>query len=302
MLDNKGVKGLTLDPHNTELLVPVAHSSLGYTFLFNLPSFGAVEYNDTGSHWRADAVLQADMWVATTADGPAHAVSPWQQLQHSYANATGHAPTYPQWASGFWQSKNRYHNQSQILDVAAGYRSRGLPLALMVIDYYSWAPTPLGDEQLSPACWPDPTAMVDTLADEGVELMISPYFHLVSAESKNAAAALAQGLLVRNGTATATSIGNPTTPATPATAAGATAAGVTAAPIAAAGAALAPARVREFADAYIYDVFTAQARAYAWDKVAAGYVKPYGLHHWYVEESTRVYIIFSVATHIYTNK
>ena len=88
-LDNKGVTGLTLDPHNTELLVPVAHSSLGYTFLFNLPAFGAVEYNDTGSYWRADAVLQADMWIATTADGPDHAVSPWQQLQHTYADATG---------------------------------------------------------------------------------------------------------------------------------------------------------------------------------------------------------------------
>ncbi len=36
-LDNKGVEGLKLNPHNTEILVPVAHSSLGYALLFNLP-------------------------------------------------------------------------------------------------------------------------------------------------------------------------------------------------------------------------------------------------------------------------
>jgi alpha-D-xyloside xylohydrolase len=81
---------------------------------------------------------QADFWVATTADGPEHAISPWVQLQTRYADATGHAPVYPEWTSGFWQSKNRYHNQSQVLDVARGYGQRGLPLALMIIDYFSW--------------------------------------------------------------------------------------------------------------------------------------------------------------------
>ena len=42
-LDNMNVKGLKLEPENTEILIPVAHSSLGYVFLFNLPSFGNVE-------------------------------------------------------------------------------------------------------------------------------------------------------------------------------------------------------------------------------------------------------------------
>jgi hypothetical protein len=58
LLDNKGAKGLRLQPENTEILIPVAHSSEGYVFLLNLPSFGAVEYNSTGSYWVADTVLQ----------------------------------------------------------------------------------------------------------------------------------------------------------------------------------------------------------------------------------------------------
>jgi hypothetical protein len=34
-----------------------------YTFLFNLPAFGNVEFNNTVSYWHADAVIQADFWI-----------------------------------------------------------------------------------------------------------------------------------------------------------------------------------------------------------------------------------------------
>lgn len=90
-------------------------ASLGYAFLMNLPGFGSVEFGDNQTSWQLDTVLQADFWVATT-DPPVQGaeVSPWAQLQHSYANATGHSPVYPQWTSGYWQCKNRYHNQTQV--------------------------------------------------------------------------------------------------------------------------------------------------------------------------------------------
>ena len=58
-LDNKGGgrSSFVLNPHNTEILIPVAHSSEGYAFLFNLPSFGRVEYNDTDSSAEPSAKL-----------------------------------------------------------------------------------------------------------------------------------------------------------------------------------------------------------------------------------------------------
>ena len=68
------IQGLLLAPHDGEILIPVAHSSLGYAFLFNLPSLGQLEYNSSTSYWRAEAVKQADMWVSTTADSAPHAV------------------------------------------------------------------------------------------------------------------------------------------------------------------------------------------------------------------------------------
>ncbi len=140
-----------------------------------------------------------DIWVGTTADGPTHSESPWAQLQRSYADVTGHSPVYPQWSSGFWQCRNRYHNQSQIMDTALGYVEREYPISLIIIDYYSWndphgGRTPLGDEALPKSCWPDPKLMVEQLQEMGVELMISPYFHSVTSESKNYPEALIRPL------------------------------------------------------------------------------------------------------------
>ena len=133
-LDQKGVGSMLLEPHDGDITIPIAHSSLGYAFLSNLPSTGSVEYNTTGSFWRHDAVLQMDMWIATTSDHPPHAVSPWGQLQSAYADATGHAPVYPDWTTGFWQCKLRYANQSQVMDVVNGYIDRDIPISLIIIE------------------------------------------------------------------------------------------------------------------------------------------------------------------------
>lgn len=133
-LDQKGVPSMLLEPHDGDVTIPVAHSSLGYAFLSNLPSTGSVEYTSTGSFWRHDAVLQMDMWIATTSDSPPHAVSPWRQLQSAYADATGHARVYPDWTTGFWQCKLRYANQSQVMDVVNGYIDRDIPISLIIIE------------------------------------------------------------------------------------------------------------------------------------------------------------------------
>ena len=75
----------------------------------------------------------------------------------------------PSWTSGFIQCKDRYRNQSQVLEVARGYVDRGLPISMIVIDWFHWEQ--MGDFALNPACWPDPQGMVDELTGAGIELM-----------------------------------------------------------------------------------------------------------------------------------
>ncbi len=91
-------------------------------------------------------------------------------MEH-YADATGHAPEFPPWAAGFWQSKLRYRTQDELLSIAREYKQRGLPLAVMVVDFFHW--TLQGDWRFDPELWPDPAAMVRELEEMGVKLMVS---------------------------------------------------------------------------------------------------------------------------------
>jgi alpha-D-xyloside xylohydrolase len=162
LLDQKGAV-VDLVQRNTEVSVPFALSSRGYGLLWNMPGVGRVELGANRTRWVADAARQIDYWV-TTAGAPADVVG-------RYARATGLPPLLPAWASGFWQSKLRYRDQEELLEVAREYRRRGLPLSVIVCDYFHW--TRQGEWRFDPAEWPDPQAMVDELRELGVELMVS---------------------------------------------------------------------------------------------------------------------------------
>lgn len=158
-------KGLVIDlvQRNAEVSVPFLLSSAGYGFLWNNPAVGRVELAENGTRWVADSARAIDYWV-TAAREPA-------QILSRYADATGHAPVMPSWATGFWQSKLRYSSQEELLEVAREHRRRGLPLSVIVVDYFSW--TRLGDWRLDPAEWPDLRGAVAELAEMGVRLMVS---------------------------------------------------------------------------------------------------------------------------------
>ena len=162
VLDQKGCV-IELDQRNTQIAIPFLVSNRGYGFLWNLPSIGRVELGVNRTRWVAEAAPQIDYWVTV---GP----EPAEILNH-YAAATGRSPLLPEFAAGFWQCKLRYQNQAELLGVAREYKRRGLPLSVIVVDYFHWAM--MGDWSFDPKCWPDPGAMVRELRELGVELMVS---------------------------------------------------------------------------------------------------------------------------------
>ncbi|MEP7288582.1 MAG: TIM-barrel domain-containing protein [Chloroflexota bacterium] len=184
-LDQKG-SVIDLLQRNTEITIPFTLSSRGYGFLWNNPAVGRVELGTTATRWVADATSQIDYWI-TVGDTPADILA-------SYADVTGHTPRFPEWASGFWQSKLRYSTQQEVLDIAHEYHRRGLPLSVIVIDFFHW--TLQGDWKFDPVCWPDPAAMVSELEALGVKVMVS-IWPTVNRLSPNYALMAEQGLLVR---------------------------------------------------------------------------------------------------------
>ena len=179
------LKGSVIDLYQRHVkhVVPFLVSSEGYGFLWNNPSLGRVELGNNRTRWVSQGCRQLDYYV-TAGDS-------YAEIMEHYADATGHAPEFPYWASGFWQCKLRYESQEEFLGVAREFERLGLPLSVLVIDFRHWER--IGDWKLDPAFWPDPQAMVRELDDMGVRIMISPWI-LVDEQSENFADMKAHGL------------------------------------------------------------------------------------------------------------
>ncbi len=159
------MKGSTseLQHRNTKSSIPFVYSSKNYGFLWNNPSVGQCELTNNHTKWVAYRTKQVD-YLVIAGDSPA-------EIMGRYANLTGHAPDFPDFAAGFWQSRLRYESQEDLLEVAREYKRRNIPVSVMVIDYFHW--TEQGDFKFDPELWPDPKAMVDELKEMGIELMVS---------------------------------------------------------------------------------------------------------------------------------
>lgn len=154
---------LELSQDNTNISIPMFLSSKGYGVFWN---------NASVTHWnnRFQPVLCLSSNVADALDyffidGPS-----FDRIVAGYRKLTGDAPLFPRWAYGYWQSKFGYTSQTELLDVAKKYRDLGIPLDNIVLDEV-WE-TVMGSRVFN-SHYPDPPAMVRTLHDEHVHLMVS---------------------------------------------------------------------------------------------------------------------------------
>ena len=177
---------LELAQRNSQISVPFALSSYGYGFLWNNPAVGKASFGKNYTEWRAEATDQMDYWI-TADDSPA-------QIVKNYTDVVGRAPMMPESLLGLWQCKLRYRTQKEVLEVARKYKQLGIPLDVIVIDFFHW--TRQGDWHFDPEYWPDPKAMVDELHSMGVKIMVSVW-PSVDRKSENFEEMFEKGLLIR---------------------------------------------------------------------------------------------------------
>lgn len=177
---------LELAQRNSQASVPFCLSSEGYGFLWNNPAIGRVTFGKNITTWQAYSTKAMDYWV-TAGDTPA-------EIVEKYTEVTGRVPMMPDFAMGFWQCKLRYQTQEELLEVAREYKRRGLPLSVIVVDFFHW---PLqGEWKFDPTYWPDPDAMIAELKEMGIELMVS-IWPTVDHRSENYQEMLEKGYLMR---------------------------------------------------------------------------------------------------------
>jgi alpha-D-xyloside xylohydrolase len=161
-------ESVDLSQDNTSIAVPLMLSSAGYGLFWNNASRS--RFNNRFVH-----ALYVSSEVADTIDyyflyGPE-----LDQVVAGYRELTGAAPMFGKWAYGFWQCKNRYKSQAELLGVAAKYRELQIPIDNIVQDWFWWNRK---GEHVFNSNYPDPKGMIDQLHHENFHLMISvwPFF------------------------------------------------------------------------------------------------------------------------------
>jgi len=90
-----------------------------------------------------------------------------------YRTVTGKAQIMPKWAMGFWQSRERYKTQTEIVDALKEFRRREIPIDNIVLDWNYWPETAWGSHEFDKSRFPNPKGMVDSIHALDARIMIS---------------------------------------------------------------------------------------------------------------------------------
>lgn len=91
-----------------------------------------------------------------------------------YRYLTGKAPIVPKWALGFWQSRERYKTQDEIISTMDAFRKRNIPIDNIVLDWSYWKEAAWGSQDFDETRFPSPDSMIDLLHKKyNAQIMIS---------------------------------------------------------------------------------------------------------------------------------
>ncbi|MCH6255965.1 glycoside hydrolase family 31 protein [Puniceicoccaceae bacterium K14] len=183
-------KSQQLYQQNMKAVVPCVVSTKGYGLLWDCSSLMVFHDDAQGSFVWADCVDQIDTYFIGGGDASA--------VARNYYSLTGAPPMLPRAAFGYTQSKERYVNPEEMLEVAREYRRREIPLDTIVLDWKSWPDgAGWGQKSFDPARFPNPAAFIEELHSLNVKLMVS-IWPIMSGECANQVELREQGLMLGN--------------------------------------------------------------------------------------------------------
>jgi alpha-D-xyloside xylohydrolase len=166
-------ESVDISQDNTNISIPFLLSSNGYGIFWNNGSRSKFTNRFVHAFYLNSEVADSvDYYFLYGPD--------FDRLIAGYRELTGTAPLFGKWAYGFWQCKNRYDSQQELLGIAQKYRDLHIPLDNIVQDWFWW--NTMGEPVFNKN-YPDPKGMIDGLHKHNVHLMISvwPYFRPGSA-------------------------------------------------------------------------------------------------------------------------
>nr|WP_243348374.1 TIM-barrel domain-containing protein [Parabacteroides sp. FAFU027] len=151
---------------NTDDYVPLLVSTKGYGLFWDNYSPTVFEDKSDSTFFRSDIGDCIDYYVmyGDNADG---VIAQMRDL-------TGQAPMFPLWTYGFWQSKERYKSQNELVGVVKKYRELGVPLDGIIQDWQYWGNNYLWNAmEFLNTEFPEPKKMIDDIHNMNAHLIIS---------------------------------------------------------------------------------------------------------------------------------
>ena len=104
----------------------------------------------------------------------------FDEVISGYRTLTGKASLYPKWVLGFWQSRERYKTQEELVGTLAEFRKRQIPIDNIVQDWNYWPEDQWGSHEFETSRYPDPQQMLDDVHQMHGRFMISvwPKFYV----------------------------------------------------------------------------------------------------------------------------
>ena len=183
-----GSGSVQLAQANMNVGVPVITSSKGYMLLWDDPAVTTISSTTAGDssgqkvlRWSSEWGKAIDYYFCYD-DGTIDAA------MKAYRHLTGEAPLMPEWELGFWQCKERYASQEELLGVAKRYRDMKVPVDGIIQDWQYWPPgtNTWGSHLFDASRYPDPVGMFKQLHQMNYHTLISVWakFDVGSANSK----------------------------------------------------------------------------------------------------------------------
>lgn len=151
---------------NTDDYIPFFQSVKGYGIFWDNYSPTNFTDNAAGTSFRSEVGDGIDYYFmyGGNADG----------VIACMRDLTGQAPMFPLWTYGYWQSKERYKSQDELVAVVKKYRELGVPLDGIIQDWQYWGNNYLWNamEFLNPEFY-NPQKMVDDVHKLKAHLIIS---------------------------------------------------------------------------------------------------------------------------------
>jgi len=151
---------------NTDDYVPFFVSSKGYGLFWDnySPTIFADTLNETTFASEVGDCIDYYFMYGGNADG---VIAQMREL-------TGRVPMFPLWTFGYWQSKERYKSQDEIVGVVKKYRELGVPLDGIIQDWQYWGNNYLWNAmEFLNAEFYDPQKMIDDIHRMNAHIIIS---------------------------------------------------------------------------------------------------------------------------------